>query len=145
MVRFPCAWTVHDATPPKLATTQLCYPRRARYQSVPSCPTGTSDTHAYPPHRLPIGASPRYQGPASAKTIPEIRQNLRHSFVRLSPEDPIPKQNPLKTWPHSGFSSLHGFLTFAANRLYLACSAIARRETEETFFSHKPKLASRIY
>ncbi len=34
------------------------------------------------------------------------------------------------------FSSLHGFITFAAIRPIPAFSALTRRETDETFLSH---------
>jgi hypothetical protein len=115
MDRCPCAWTVHDAPAPKLAATPALPSRQGPLLLCPHSPASTSDTPACPQFPQPITASPHYRRPTPAKAIPATRQNLapqprphRHSRSNSGTK-------PIKDLaPNPGFSSLHGFLTFAA-------------------------------
>src|ERR1039457_1457736 len=114
---------------------QRCLPGRAHYPSVQRLPQASPAPAAISSFRHP----PLQPRPTRAHRLPqhlrlhtETSQNV---LARAAAPAPTPKQNPLKIRHHPAAYFTARFHHFRGDRLCPAFSALARRETDETFFS----------
>src|ERR1019366_10809259 len=137
MVRLPCAWTVHDThasklpAPPALPSRQGTAPLRPATHTSHLC---TTDRPSFLCSCLPRCAS-RGSSPPTAPAAthsnhskPHLR---RHDFRSSSETKPIKDPASVCGLVHCTVSSLS-----RRPALSFPFSALARRETDETSFSH---------
>ena len=139
MVRFPYAWTVHEVPAPKLAASPALRSRQGPVPVCPAAPTSRSCTMESP--SLARSSLPRCAlqeallPPAFPVSLP--RYTTRHLSQRCGRSNFETK--PIKD-PASICGLVHCTVSSLPRRpaLSFPLSALARRETDETFFSHTP-------
>ena len=136
MVRFLSAGTVHDGAPPKLATTTALPSGQGTLPLCPTSPTSRSAPHRSAQFPQPLTASaPRQRSPPVAATRLHTKSLLPPRRPhRCSRGDSATK--PIKE-PTLSCGLAHCTVSSLSRRSpQPPFSALARRETNETFFSH---------
>jgi hypothetical protein len=140
MVRLPCAWTVHDTHASKLAAPPALPSRQGTALVCPAPPTSTLCATGRPSFScscLPRCATSASPPPtASGATHPNhSKPHLRrHDFRSYSETKPIKDPASVCGLVHCTVSSLS-----RRSALSFPFSALARRETDETFISHRSR------
>lgn len=136
MVRFLSAGTVHDGAPPKLATTTALPSGQGTLPLCPTSPTSRSAPHRSAQFPQPLTASaPRQRSPPVAATRLHTKSLLPPRRPhRCSRGDSATK--PIKE-PTLSCGLAHCTVSSLSRRSpQPPFSALARRETNETFFIH---------